>query len=98
MNDVPARVWVTRTVLVGFIVLSFQMTIATEIRVFGVVIQIVLAFAVAAGAASGPGEGAKAGFVLGLMYDLASGFADGVDCDVDDFWRLRSWLGSAIPA
>ena len=77
MNDVPARVWVTRTVLVGFIVLSFQMTIATEIRVFGVVIQIVLAFAVAAGAASGPGEGAKAGFVLGLMYDLASGLPMG---------------------
>ena len=73
MNDVPARVWVTRTVLVGFIVLSLQMTIATEIRVLGVVIQIVLAFAVAAGAASGPVEGAKAGFVLGLMYDLASG-------------------------
>ena len=42
MSDVPARVWVTRTVLVGFIVLSFQMTIATEIRVLGVVIQIVL--------------------------------------------------------
>ena len=73
MSDVPARVWVTRTVLVGFIVLSLQMTIATEIRVLGVVIQIVLAFAVAAGAASGPSEGAKAGFVLGLMYDLASG-------------------------
>jgi len=71
VNDTPARIWLTRVVLIGLIVLSLQMTIATEIRPFGVVIQIVLAFAVAAGAASGPGEGAKVGFVLGLMYDLS---------------------------
>jgi rod shape-determining protein MreD len=73
VNDTPTRVWLTRTVLVGLIVLSLQMTIATEIRPFGVVIQVMLAFTVAVGAASGPGEGATAGFVLGLMYDLATG-------------------------
>ena len=77
MNDTPARIWLTRVVLTGLIVLSLQMTIATEIRPFGVVIQIVLAFAVAAGAASGPGEGAKVGFVLGLMYDMATGLPMG---------------------
>lgn len=73
MNQVPARVWVLRVALVGLVLLGLQTTITTELRPFGVVVQLMLAFAASAGAASGPGEGALAGFVLGIMYDLATG-------------------------
>lgn len=65
--------WIPRVVLFGLILVAIQTTIATELKPFGVVVQVVLAFAAAAGAASGATEGAMAGFVLGLMYDLGTG-------------------------
>jgi rod shape-determining protein MreD len=58
---------------VGLCVLALQRTVLTEIRVHGVVLQIVLALAAATGAGAGPERGAVAAFTLGLMYDLATG-------------------------
>jgi rod shape-determining protein MreD len=58
---------------VGLCVLAIQRTVLTEVRVFGVVLQLVLALAAAAGAGAGPERGAVAGFTLGLMSDLAIG-------------------------
>lgn len=58
---------------VGLCVLAIQRTVLTEIRPFGVVLQIVLALAAAIGAGAGPERGALGGFTLGLMYDLATG-------------------------
>jgi rod shape-determining protein MreD len=45
----------------------------TELPVFGVVVQLVLALSASAGAGAGPERGALAGFTLGMMYDLATG-------------------------
>lgn len=53
--------------------LALQRTIFTEIRVSGVIIQVVLAFVAAAGASGGSERGAVAGFVLGSMFDLVEG-------------------------
>jgi rod shape-determining protein MreD len=64
---------VLRLVSVGLVLLALQRTIFTEMRPFGVAIQIVLAMAAACGAGGGPQKGAFAGFVLGLMYDLGVG-------------------------
>ena len=58
---------------VGCCVLAVQRTILTELRPFGVVLQVVLALVVGAGAGAGSERGALAGFVLGLMFDLAAG-------------------------
>ncbi len=58
---------------VGLCVLAMQRTFLSEMKVFGVVLQIVLALAAAAGAGAGPERGAIGGFTLGLMYDLATG-------------------------
>ena len=62
-----------RLVPVGLCVLAMQRTFLSEMKVFGVVLQIVLALAAAAGAGAGPERGAIGGFTLGLMYDLATG-------------------------
>ena len=58
---------------VGLCVIAIQRTFLSEMKVFGVVLQIVLALAAAAGAGAGPERGAIGGFTLGLMYDLATG-------------------------
>lgn len=62
-----------RLVSVGLIVLGLQVTLFTDMRPFGVSVQIVLALAAACGAAAGSPGGALAGFVLGLMFDLGVG-------------------------
>jgi rod shape-determining protein MreD len=62
-----------RIIPIGMILLALQKTMFTELRPFGVIIQIVLAFAAAAGAAGGPERGAITGFALGIMFDLAVG-------------------------
>ncbi len=62
-----------RLLCVGVVLLALQRTIFTDMRPFGVAVQIVLALACAAGAGCGPQKGAYAGFVLGLMYDLGVG-------------------------
>lgn len=62
-----------RLVSVGLIVLGLQLTLFTDMRPFGVSLQILLALAAACGAAAGSPGGALAGFVLGLMFDLGVG-------------------------
>jgi rod shape-determining protein MreD len=63
----------TRIIPIGMILLALQKTLFTELRPFGVIIQIVMAFAASAGAAGGPERGAITGFTLGIMFDLAVG-------------------------
>ena len=65
--------WAPRVVLVSVVLLGLQTTIATELRPFGVVVQVMLAFAAVCGAVSGPAQGAMAGFAVGLVYDLGVG-------------------------
>ena len=62
-----------RLIPVGMIVLALQRTVFLEIRVAGVIVQVVLALVAAAGASGGSERGAVAGFVLGCMFDLVEG-------------------------
>jgi len=62
-----------RLASVGLVLLALQRTLFSDLRPFGVVVQIMLALAAAAGAGGGPQKGALAGFVLGLMFDLGVG-------------------------
>jgi rod shape-determining protein MreD len=62
-----------RLIPVGMLMLALQRTVFTEIRISGVIIQVVLALVVAAGASGGSERGAVAGFVLGSMFDLVEG-------------------------
>ena len=64
---------IIRLVPVGMIVLALQRTIFVELRVDGVIVQVLMALAAAAGAAGGSERGALAGFVFGIMYDLVEG-------------------------
>lgn len=59
-----------RVVPVGVVLIALQRTIFLEVRVAGVVIQLVLAFAAAAGVAGGSERGAIVGFIVGVMYDV----------------------------
>lgn len=62
-----------RIIPVGMVLLALQRTVFAEIRVSGVILQIVLAFVAAAGATGGSERGAIAGFTLGVMFDLVEG-------------------------
>lgn len=62
-----------RLVPVGMVMIALQRTVFTEIKVSGVIIQVVLALVAAAGASGGSERGAVAGFVLGSMFDLVEG-------------------------
>ncbi len=61
---------VTRTLLLGLVVLSFQTTLFNTLRPFDVVLQVMLLFACVSGVAAGSESGAVAGFIFGLMYDM----------------------------
>lgn len=61
---------VTRTILLGLIVLSFQTTLFNTLRPFGAVLQVMLLFACVSGVVGGSETGAIAGFMFGFMYDL----------------------------
>lgn len=61
---------VTRTFLLGLVVLSFQTTIFNTLRPFGAVLQVMLLFACVSGVVGGSETGAIAGFMFGFMYDL----------------------------
>lgn len=60
----------TRTFLVGFIVLSFQTTLFNTLRPLSVVMQVMLLCSAASGVAAGSESGAIAGFMFGFMYDM----------------------------
>jgi rod shape-determining protein MreD len=59
----------TRLVLVALVILGIQTTILSEMRPFGIMIQLMLLLGVTAGAVYGPEVGAIAGLTVGLMYD-----------------------------
>ena len=62
-----------RLIPVGMVLLAIQRTVLVDIKVSGVIVQLVLAFVAAAGASGGSERGAVAGFVLGSMFDLVEG-------------------------
>lgn len=63
----------TRVIPIGMMLLALQTTLFSEMKPFGVIIQLVLTFAACAGAVGGPERGAITGFVLGIMFDLSIG-------------------------
>lgn len=67
MNDGGALLRWALLLVVGLVV---QVTIATDLRFFGVHPDVLLLLAVCGGAAAGPGQGAVVGFVAGLLLDL----------------------------
>lgn len=62
-----------RVIPIGMALLALQKTLFIELKVFGVIVQLVLAFACSCAAAAGPDRGAVAAFVLGAMFDLSTG-------------------------
>ena len=62
-----------RLIPVGMVMLALQRTVFVDIKVSGVIVQVVLALVAAAGASGGSERGAVAGFVLGAMFDLVEG-------------------------
>ena len=64
-----ARPWM-RVLLVGLTLLAIQTTVASEVRVAGVVVPLMLLMSAAAGAVGGVERGALVGFALGALYDL----------------------------
>lgn len=103
---VMASRWM-RLVLVGLIFLGIQTTILSEMRPFGVMLQLMLLIGVTAGAIYGPEVGALAGLIVGLMYDcvlttplgLASLVVGGVSFGaglLPFFVRDPSWWNRAI--
>ena len=69
MIEILARP-IVRTVIVGFLALTVQTTILADMRIGGVVVQLLLAMSIGAGVSAGAEKGAVAGFTLGLMLDL----------------------------
>lgn len=63
------RPWI-RVTLVGVTLLAFQTTVASEARVGGVVVPLMLLMSAAAGAVGGVERGAVVGFALGFLHDL----------------------------
>lgn len=63
------RPWI-RVTLVGVTLLGFQTSVASEVRVAGVVVPLMLLLSAAAGAVAGVERGAVTGFALGALHDL----------------------------
>jgi rod shape-determining protein MreD len=59
-----------RISLVLVVSLTLQVTILSDLRMFGVQGDLMLLVALAAGLAAGPERGAAIGFASGLLYDL----------------------------
>jgi rod shape-determining protein MreD len=63
------RPWL-RVAVVGVTTLAFQTSVASEVRVAGVVVPLMLLLSAAAGAVGGVEKGAVTGFALGALHDL----------------------------
>lgn len=59
-----------RLFMVALVVLSLQTTLFSDMRPFGVCLQVMLLLAASAGLARGSEIGAIGGFMVGLMYDM----------------------------
>lgn len=59
-----------RVSLLLVLALTFQLSVASRIEVFGVQGDVMLLVAVAAGLATGPDRGATFGFAAGIAFDL----------------------------
>jgi len=60
----------SRLVLIALLFLALQTTVFSEMRPFGVSLQVMVLLAVSSGLARGSHTGAIAGFIVGLMYDM----------------------------
>jgi rod shape-determining protein MreD len=67
-----------RSTVVLTIFLAIQTSVLTQIRPFGVVVDILAVFAMAAGLVAGPRRGLRVAFTLGLGFDLMVGTAFGI--------------------
>ena len=96
-----------RLILLGLILFALQVSVFTQIRPFGVVMQVMLAFAAAAGVVGGADRGMIVGFIMGLMFDLGTGGPLGASALTFGFGALvasritsilieREWWLSAI--
>ena len=70
MNRVGPGVVATRVSLVLVVALVLQVSVAPDLRLFGVQGDLMLLIAIAAGLAAGPDRGAAIGFTSGIAYDL----------------------------
>ena len=62
---------IVRLVMVGMALLTLQTTLLSELRPFGVVVDLMIGFSAAAGVVGGPEKGALVGFLFGILFDLA---------------------------
>lgn len=61
---------VVRTAAALMLVLVLQLELFSEVRLFGVMPELLLGLTVAAGWRGGPDRGATTGFAAGVLYDL----------------------------
>jgi rod shape-determining protein MreD len=60
------------------ILLAIQTTVLTQVRPFGVVVDVLAVFAMAAGLIAGPRRGLRVAFVAGVLFDLLVGTTFGI--------------------
>jgi rod shape-determining protein MreD len=60
------------------ILLAIQTSVLTQIRPFGVVVDVLAVFAMAAGLIAGPRRGLRVAFTAGLLFDLLIGTTFGI--------------------
>ncbi len=70
MTPVGPLVVATRVSLLLVVALTLQVSVAPDLRLFGVQGDLMLLIAVAAGLAAGPERGAAVAFASGIGYDL----------------------------
>ena len=70
MTPIGPGIVAARISLVLVVSLTLQVTILSDLRLFGVQGDLMLLVALAAGLAAGPERGAAIGFASGLLYDL----------------------------
>lgn len=61
---------VLRLIVIALVVVTVQSTLLTDMRPFGVVVDLLVGFAVVTGVCAGPEAGILAGFVFGTAIDL----------------------------